>query len=254
MTESFVIPKNKKIGFFYFFKGLKICLQPGLKRYVLIPIIINFIILIALLLGAYNFVDSTVESWVKNVSWLSYISWLIQIIVFIITGVIMLYIYSFFALTIGSPFYTILSEKVEQHLNTRIIPETPFSQTLKEIPATIKLEFVKFVYRIPLLILSVIVFFIPFIGQILCLLIGSWCYGMDCTSYVYENNHIPFKDTRKSLLKHKMLCLTFGITVWCFMLIPFLNLFIIPISICGGTALWHDCLRHDFPQLPKNNL
>lgn len=223
-----------------------------MKRFVIIPIFLNFIILCLILYFIFGSINSLVNNYISADSWVSWFSFIIKAIGYIIALVITSYIYSFVALTVGSPFYTMLSEKVEAFLNNKPVADTPLKQTIQEIPNTIGREIIKFIYRIPLLILMLISLFIPVIGQALIILIGAWCYSLDCTSYAYENNHISFKDTRASTWQHKMLLLTFGVIVWVFMLVPFFNMLIIPVAICGGTALWHDCLKHDFPELPSN--
>ena len=64
--------------------------------------------------------------------------------------------------------------------------------------------------------------------------------------YGFENNHVSFKNTRTSIASHKTVCLSFGLAAWVGLLIPFLNLVMIPAAVCGGTLLWHERLKPDF--------
>ena len=60
-----------------------------------------------------------------------------------------------------------------------------------------------------------------------------------------KNNKITFKETRQTLVKHKCLLLSFGIGAWAILLIPFLNILMMPIAICGATILWVERIRPD---------
>ncbi len=234
-------------GFMYFVKGFSLCLKPGLRRYIILPIILNVCFLsLGFWFGlSYSgeLTDNLIMEYMPNFSFLSY---LVKAIIFLVMLVIMLYSFTTIALIIGSPFYSILSEKTEELLCGHAINDMTMIETIKDIPHMVGLEILKLLYRIPLLILGLIALFIPLIGPILTALIGAWCNAMDYTSYGFENNHVSFKNTRTSIASHKTVCLSFGLAAWVGLLIPFLNLVMIPAAVCGGTLLWHERLKPDF--------
>ena len=64
---------NPVSGFGYFLKGLTLITKPGVKRYVAIPVVINFIIFASLfwLLGGY--VDEQIQKYVPELpQWLAW--------------------------------------------------------------------------------------------------------------------------------------------------------------------------------------
>ena len=235
-------------GIKYFFQGLRLCIHKGMKRYMLVPIIINIFIII---IGCYASI-----SWACNYTgeliagslpeWLFWIKYLVFPIIFAAIILITLYLFTTITLIVGAPFYSLLSEKAESILINEPTPDVPISQTIRETPAMVGRELAKLIYRLPFIILNLFMLFIPIIGQVVIIYTGSWCYALDFTSYGFENNHIQLKKTYPALKKYRKTCLSFGICVWASLLIPFLNLFMIPAAVCGGTALWVDILRPDF--------
>lgn len=237
-----------KIGIKYFFKGLSLCLHPSLRKFVFIPLLLNIIITsIALYFafsGAFDLSEYITKTYLPD--WLSFLKWLISTILWLIIFVITIYSFSAITLLIGSPFYSILAEKTESLISGKKPIDSSIVDVIKDIPHTIGLELLKFIYRVPLLIFNLIFLFIPVIGPILIALISSWGCVMDYTSYSFENNKISFRETREALGENKTVCLTFGLTVWLTMLIPVINFVIVPVAVCGGTSLWVECLRPKF--------
>jgi CysZ protein len=58
--------------------------------------------------------------------------------------------------------------------------------------------------------------------------------------YPFDNNKISFTQMKDILKKNKGLSYSFGITVAVFSMIPIVNLVVMPVAICGATALWVD--------------
>jgi CysZ protein len=249
--------KNQKsiIGIKYFVKGFSLCMNSSLRKFVLLPIIINILVTtIAMYFafsGAYDLSDYLSNQLLPQ--WLSFLKWIISAILWLIICIVILYSFSSITLLIGSPLYSILAEKTEEILSGKPSQESSFIDIIKDIPHTIGLELLKFCYRIPLLLLNLIFLFVPIVGPLIIALISSWGCAMDYTSYGFENNKISYKDTRQTLSENKILCTTFGFTVWLMMLVPIINFIIVPVAVCGGTALWFECLRPKFEDTIQKN-
>ena len=61
--------------------------------------------------------------------------------------------------------------------------------------------------------------------------------------YPFDNHKVPFKAMRNALRTQKVANMQFGALTSLFTMIPFLNLFIMPVAVCGATAMWVDCYR-----------
>ena len=243
MNDTF----NRLQGFRYFFKGMSILGTKGLRRFIILPFLINIVIMgTGLWFGfgiARDWTSALTVSYLPD--WLQWLTYLVDPIIFICFLVIIFYTFTLFALTLGAPFYSILSEKVQ----TVFYNDEPFSSkmsvgdTIKDIPHIIFLELRKLFYRIPFMIASILVMLFPIIGQLGAIILTSWCNAMDYTSYGYENNRYSLRVSRKNLTEHKLLCLSFGCAVWAALLIPFVNLIMIPVAVAGGTMLWYEKLK-----------
>ena len=242
---------SKLQGFRYFFKGLRILATKGLRRYIVLPVLINILIMGSGLWFGFGMAVDWTSSLTANYlpEWMQWLTYVVDPIIFICFLVIIFYTFTLFALTLGAPFYSILSEKVQTiyYNNEPFSSKMSVNETLKDIPHLVFLELRKLMYRIPFMIASLIMMFIPFIGQIGAIILTSWCNAIDYTSYGYENNRYSLRVSRKNLTDNKLLCISFGCTVWAALLIPFFNLIMIPVAVAGGTMLWYEKLK---PALP----
>ena len=64
--------------------------------------------------------------------------------------------------------------------------------------------------------------------------------------YAFDNHKVPFDDMKVELASNKGLSYSFGITAAVFSMVPFVNLVIMPVAICGATALWVDHYRDSY--------
>jgi CysZ protein len=64
--------------------------------------------------------------------------------------------------------------------------------------------------------------------------------------YPFDNHKISFFEMKEALKQHQGLSYSFGISVAIFSMIPIINLVIMPVAICGATALWVDHYRDNF--------
>ena len=230
-------------GFGYFFKGLRLILAPGIKRYVLIPLIINIAIFsFGLWLGITwfnSFLEQILPDWL---SWAEFILWPIFAISYFL---IVFYAFAILVNVIAAPFNGFLAEKVESYLrgDKTLSTESDFKTVLKEAPRIIASEMGKLAYfllrAIPLLIL----FLIPganVLAPFIWFFFSAWMLSLEYLDYPFGNHNILFKETRSLVKKRKTRCFGFGAAVSGFTLIPFINFIAMPAAVAGATALYVD--------------
>ena len=64
--------------------------------------------------------------------------------------------------------------------------------------------------------------------------------------YAFDNHKVPFDVMKKALKQHQGLSYSFGITVAIFSMIPIVNLIVMPVAICGASAIWVDHYQKQF--------
>ena len=233
---------NPVSGFGYFLKGLTLITKPGVKRYVTIPLLINFIIFASLfwLLGGY--VDEQIQKYVPELpQWLAWIEWLIWILFFLLAIFLMATTFTFLANIIGAPFNSFLAAAVERHLTGHKPPGSD-RQLWAEFTVMMLSELKKWLYyflwAIPLAIISLVLFFVfPPAVPIIWFIFGAWMYSIEYTDYPMGNYGLTFSEIRKELAKKRMLSLGFGGTVTLASMIPIINFFVMPVAVAGATAM-----------------
>ncbi|MCE0493005.1 sulfate transporter CysZ [Vibrio salinus] len=234
---------NKRSGFGYFFYGIKLATTPGLRRFVLLPLLANIILIGAGLyyvLGEMNvWVDSIMSYLPGFLSWLSYLLWPLLTI-----SVLVVSMYYFTTLTnfIASPFNGLLAEKVERMLDGHKQADEGLGAFFKDIPRIFAREWRKLVYTLPKMIGLFILLLIPGIGQtigpVVWFLFASWMCSIQYCDYPFDNHKVSFNTMRMNLKQKKGCVYSFGILVAFFTTVPFINLFVMPVAICGATAMW----------------
>ena len=230
-------------GAFYLFRGAKLLFTPGVKRFVIIPLLINMTLFAGLIfLGINQFEGLLAWLMPELPDWLQWLVWLMWVLFALSVLVIVFYTFTLIANIISSPFNSALAEAIEVHLTGRKI-ETPPSvaSAFKNIAISLKQEMVKLKYMaaraIPLLILFLIPginIAAPFIWAVFC----AWLLALEYADYPMANHDIPFSGVRNRLGEKRVMSLGFGGATTVATLIPFVNFFVIPSAVAGATLMW----------------
>lgn len=227
------------VGFFW--QGVKLILSPRFKRFIIIPVIVNFFLLIgSIALLAYYF-SSTVHVWMATLpGWLTLLlGWLFWLIFWTSSLLICALIFTLLTNIIASPFYGLLAEKVEQKISDYVVVSN--TSFLKSIPHTLYRELIKILYFIPWLFLCLVLFVFPptlALAPFVWWLVLSWILAIQYIDYCPDNQQIHFRTALKALKRAPFTVLGFGGVVTLGMTIPGANLFVPPAAVAGGTALW----------------
>jgi CysZ protein len=241
----------RRSGFGYFFYGIKLALTPGLRRFVIMPLLINILLIGA----ALYYVLQQMDGWITDIlsyvpdflSWLSYLLWPLMIVSILVTS---MYYFSTLTNIIASPFNGLLAEKVEQTLTGQSIDvQEGVAGFFKDIPRIFAREWRKLIYTLPKAIGLFILILIPAIGQtagpILWLIFSAWMCAIQYCDYPFDNHKVPFNDMRFALKAKQGKAYGFGLLVTLFTTIPVLNLVIMPVAVCGATAMWVNEFRDE---------
>lgn len=227
-------------GVKYFLSGFESIQQPGVRRYVILPILINIVMFT---LGIYVLGDqfnTLMEQYLPDSE--SY--WVILVYVLWVVFGLLILIMVFFTFTllanlIGAPFNGPLAAAVERQLVGHI--DQTNGSIIGEIAKAISGELRKWLYylfwAIPLLIIS----FVPVINllsPVLWFAFGAWILAIEYLDYPMGNHNYTFITIKATLKQHRMLSLGFGTAVMCFTLIPIINLVVMPAAVAGASTLW----------------
>lgn len=240
--------KTRHNGAHYFFKGFEIIQTKGLRRFVFIPLTVNILLFAAAFSYAFSQLDyyfakvlAVLPEWLM---WLEYLMWPITVITMLI---MFSFVFSAFANWLAAPFNGLLSEKVEILLTQSQPHDTSFKDLMKDIPRTLSREWCKFRYYLPKAIgFFIVMMLLPGIGQLIWFLFVAWMMAIQYCDYPFDNHKIDFQAMKRDLSDHKSASYSFGIMTAVFAMIPLVNLIVMPVAICGATALWVDYYRDDY--------
>lgn len=240
-------------GVHYFTQGAKLCAQPGIRRFVIIPLIINLL----LLGGAFTWMISQMGGWIDGwlsyvpswLDWLAYLIWPLMVIAILVT---FSYFFSTIANWIAAPFNGLLSEHLEAKLTGQPAPDSGIKEALADVPRILKREWQKLWYYLPKALGLFIFLWIPAVGQtigpILWFMFTAWMMAVQYCDYPFDNHKVSFINMRDDLKGNRGKSFSFGALVALFTMMPIVNLFIMPVAVCGATAMWVDVYRERHSQ------
>jgi len=238
---------NPISGVSYFFRALPLLTQPGIKTYVIIPLIINIIIFSIGIYFGFTYFGEYMDRFLDTSnmwSWVAAIVEWIKPLLYVIFGlallVLIFYTFSILANIIAAPFNAILAEATEKHLTGKSIDDTGgLKQVMKELVPTILMELRKLIYMIlwsiPFLIM---LFVIPIIGPIIWFLFTAWMMSLEYMDYPMGNHKISFEKQRSLQRKSRMLSLGFGGITMGASMIPIVNFIVMPTAVIAAAIIW----------------
>lgn len=230
-------------------RGTRWVYQPGLRRYIFFPIVVNFIVYAGLISFVWQRFNGWLAYWMSLVpGWMEWLSWLIWPLFLI--SLIAVVFFSFTVVThlIAAPFYGFLAAKVE----TRATGKAPMDDrglTRTAVDA-LKREMVKLGYILPRMLVLFVISWIPVLNLLapfLWALFSAWVLAITYLDYPMDNNKVSFADMRSRLSARWWQSLSYGGLVMLLTLIPLANLFLLPGAVAGAVLMWDGHYRQPAP-------
>ena len=229
-----------KSGFFYLLSGFKLILKPGIRMYVIIPLLINTLLFTGAIIYGASQLEGLINWLISQWEWIEWIKWLLWPLFVIIALIIVFFTFSLVANLIGAPFNGFLAEAVEKFLTGQDVHQASEISLLQEIRGAFKSELQKFLYfiirAIPLLILFIVPM-VNFVAPIIWFLFSAWMLVIEYMDYPMGNHQILFADQRKKLSENKQLAFGFGLGVMVLTFIPVINFLVMPVAVAGATRM-----------------
>lgn len=239
---------NVVTGAGYFFRGLSMLPQKGIRLFVLIPLLAN--VGVFLLIGglAWRYISEWQASLLGGLpDWLSFVSWLLSALIWLAGGLLTGYLSTFLVLLLTSPFHALLAEKVEEHQTGEQVPALEgIGAALAEVPRGIGRELSKLAYYIPKALIVLVISFIPglnAVSPVLWFVLGAWMMSLQFIDYPMDNHRLPLREVRDACAARRLSSLGFGGVVAFVSGVPLINMIVIPAAVIGATLLWCDEMR-----------
>lgn len=239
---------NFVTGAGYFLRGLAMTFEPGLRRFVLVPLIANISLFGLMGWLLYEVITDFYDAAMLSVpEWLQFLSWIITPLLWLVASLMTGYASTLLVLMLTSPFHALLAEKVEEAITGESVPALEgVAAALLEVPRALFREIRKFLYYVPMALAVLILTIIPVFNAVAPLgwfLLGAWMMSLQFIDYPMDNHRLPFREVRDACAERRLSTIGFGATVAFFTGIPLLNLVVIPAAVIGATLLWCEELR-----------
>lgn len=246
-----------KSGFDYFVMGWHLIMQKGLRRFVIMPILLNTLLLGTMFWLFVSKISGLIDSLMSYVpDWLAWLSGILLLFSILMILVLFYFIFTTLSGFIAAPFNGLLAEKVEKMLTGESLADTSFMDLLKDVPRMLKREWQKLLYSLPKFIGLFLLGFIPFLGQtlvpVIAFLFGAWMMAIQYCDYPFDNHKISFATMKFKLAEQRSQSLTFGTLVSLCTFVPILNLLVMPVAVCGATAMWVENYRPQLKSKPTS--
>ncbi len=240
------------MGVTHFFKGFRLLAAPGVRPWVIIPLVLNLALFVGLTLYAIQQFEELM-SWLLNYlpGWLEFIAWLFRLLFGLLLAVCYAYTFTLVGNLIASPFYGLLANAVYIKLSGKQ-DEAPLTFKTASVIAwqAFVREIQKLGYFLPrllgVLLLCLVLSFIPlvnFVVPTIAFAWGAWSLALQYLDYPADINGVNFKTVRQRAGSNKGLSFPFGSIVLLGSTVPLLNLLVMPAAVAGATSLWVQHLK-----------
>ncbi|HLT04914.1 MAG TPA: sulfate transporter CysZ [Pseudomonas sp.] len=227
----------------YLREGVSLVLSPGLRRFVLLPLSVNLILFAALIGLAVQQFGHWVDYFMPSLpDWLAFLEYLLWPLFVVLVLVIVFFTFTLLANLIAAPFNGLLAEKVEVVVRGEDpFPAFSWGELGAMVPRTLVRELRKLAYLLPRVLGLVILSLIPGLNLLaapLWLLFGIWMMAVEYIDYPADNNRLDWDSMLNWLRARRWKSLSFGGTAYLALLIPGLNLLMMPAAVAGATVFW----------------
>ena len=215
----------------------------GLKRYFIIPFIINLAVLTGIvLLCVYRIFPGIMDLLPQGDSiFVSILRWFVKPLIHIILLIVVVFIYSIIGSIITSPFNDPLSARVET-IMTGVDNGGEFSlarflgDIVRVLGNLIKLLIIVGIYQI-------IVFFIPVVGAVLSFLGTMFFFGFQFIEFPLERRRLSFREKLKICWKFKFTTIGIGLGFFLLTYVPILGFLALNLGTVAGTRMFVEHIK-----------
>jgi CysZ protein len=216
--------------------------QPVLWRYVAIPVGLNLLVGVVLyttlLLAGFHLIGVLVEGWPPWMAWL--LRGLLVIALFVALG----YLLVRFGVVLGAPFYSRLSELLEERLRGTAPASPPITLTgiARDLGRAMAFELKKLLLALAIGLPMLLLHLIPGAGSVLALLgglaLGATLACLDFFDPPLERRRLSFRAKLAFIRRHLPGSAGFGLVCLGLVSLPLLNLLTVPVCIAAGTIFF----------------
>lgn len=228
----------------YLLQGFSLLRLPGLRRYVVLPVLGNLVIFTIAAIGLFFGLDTLLDRWLpQGFDWLRWILFPLVALLLIGGG---MFVFTLLAAILMSPFLGTLSAQVEAMLDGRP-PEQASQGWWRDLRDGLMVELRRLGYAALCLLGVLALGLIPLVNIVaapVAFVVSAWLLAGEYAGNPLGNRRWPLARQLELLRASRARVLGFGAASFGLTLVPILNLVVIPASVIGMTLLCRDLLAH----------
>jgi CysZ protein len=221
-------------------RALQLLNQPGIRRYVIMPLLINLLIFGALIWYGYSLFQPYVD-WIMSYipGFLDFLRWLAWLVFAALAAITLFFTFTPVANIVAAPFNALMSEKIEMYLTGRALSSNiGFARmAVDAIRSQLGKLFYVLLWALGLLLFSLIPV-VNFIAPVLWVIFGSWLLSLEYFDYPMGNHDLNFAEEKRRLAARRGISLGFGGAMLVMTSIPVINFLAMPLGVAAATLLW----------------
>jgi CysZ protein len=233
------------IGFRYPFTGFNLVIRPGIRLYLIVPLLVNTLIFSAIIYYGATQISDLIDWLGQQWSWLSWIAWLVWPLFLILSLTLVFLCFSVFANLIAAPFNGFLAESVERFLaheqGHELLSDNNPVLNVAEILRSMRSEFKKFLFILIRTLPILVLFVIPVVqlaAPMIWIIFIAWMMALEYLEYPMGNHGMLFNDVRTQISAKRNLAMGFGFAVSLLTIIPIINFIAMPVAVAGATKMY----------------
>jgi CysZ protein len=217
-----------------------------------VPLLVNVVLFSVAIVWAWTELGALMAWMTERLpDWLDFLAVLLVPLFGIAVLAVVFYGFSIVANLIAAPFNGLLSAAIERRLGTAggegpADPGPTSSAVLREVGSSIASEGQKLAYFLPRALGLLALHFVPGVNALapfLWLAFAAWMLALEYADYPMSNHGFTFAGQRPHLRRWRLTTFGFGGLVALALLVPLLNLFVMPAAVAGATLMWHERVR-----------
>lgn len=221
-------------------RALQLLNKPGIRLYVILPLLINLLIFGALIWYGYNRFYPLVDWLMSYVpGFLDFLQWLLWLFFGALAAIIVFFSFTPIANIIAAPFNALMSEKIEIHLTGKSASSgIGFARmAVDAIRSQLGKLFYILLWALGLFLVSLIPG-INLLAPLLWFVFGAWLLSLEYFDYPMGNHDLNFAEEKQRLAARRGISLGFGGAMMIMTSIPVINFFAMPLGVAAATLLW----------------
>lgn len=226
------------------FQGFTWLTCPGVRRYVILPLLINLLLFAAAIALGARYFDAWLVHWISGLPhWLAWLTAVLWVVFALAAAVVLFYAFALLANLIAAPLDIFLAMRIEAMITGRR-PETGRSLTM-DIVVGLRSQLQRLLYLVWRMLLIAVVglvlLFVPLFGALTPLLwfvFTAWTLAIVYSDFPLSNRGVTFAEQRRLFRQKRARLFGFGAAAALCTMVPVVNFIIMPAAVAGATVLW----------------